>query len=160
MSDTVSSTTTINLPVESIYSFISNLENLPSFWDKVEKSERISGNGEVGSTYILEFKTLLDKRSIEVEVVEAADPSKFAFRNNSAAVKLITGFQLREIDGKNCEVTLYRDAGQGFVANILSFSFLINKSADKEFTKILKNLKEHLEKDLPVPQESEESQEK
>jgi len=139
----------IDKPIEKVFEFISRIEDLEKFWPKVVAADRVSGDGSVGSTYKIEFKTLFSKRSIEVEVVENLSPLHFAFKNNSVPISVVNGYRLEKVEEGGTNLEIYREYEDTPKVLLKSMSFLVNyeesRESKREFEKILKKLKEEIE---------------
>ncbi len=138
----------INAPINEVYSFISNMENMVYFWDKIKSVEKDPENVEAvgpGSKYYIIFKTVLGgKKKIEVELTNSVAHEKFEYRDNSNSLHVLTGYNFSE-EQDGTLVKIYRKTELGPIANLLSFNAVSSRDSKKELGKVLNNLKRFLE---------------
>lgn len=138
----------INAPINEVYSFISNMENMVYFWDRIKTVEKDPENLSAvgpGSKYYIVFKTVLGgKKRIELELVDSVAHEKFEYRDNSNSLHAITGYSFSEQQNGTL-VTIYRRTELGPIANILSLNAVASRDTKKELEKVLINLKSFLE---------------
>ncbi len=138
----------INAPINEVYSFISNMENMVYFWDKIKSVEKDPNNLSAvgpGSKYFIIFNTVLGgKKRIELELTNSVAHEKFEYRDNSNSLHVLTGYNFSE-EQDGVLVTIYRKTELGPIANLLSFNAVSSRDSKKELENVLSNLKRFLE---------------
>lgn len=153
MSKIIESTIEIKSNADALFTFVSKMENLPSF-SGFTSVELVSGDGEVGSNYSLINKTLLGgSRSTSVEIVVKDSPVEFAYKDNSVSAENKIGYKFENSSDGNVKVTAYREVDMGPIALALTLNFLSDGIAKKELERNLGMLKDYIEKDLPETQD-------
>src|SRR5687768_4832964 len=64
----------IGRPIAEVYDYVTDLRNDPKWWSGVTHSERVFGDGGVGTRYQLEAKLLGFKVPTQIDVTEADRP--------------------------------------------------------------------------------------
>jgi uncharacterized protein YndB with AHSA1/START domain len=64
----------IGRPIAEVYDYVTDLRNDPNWWSGVTRSERVAGDGGVGTRYKLEAKLLGVKVPTQIDVTEADRP--------------------------------------------------------------------------------------
>lgn len=138
----------IKVPINEVYSFVTQMENMVYFWDRVKSVEKDPQNPDAvgpGAKYNIIFKTVLGgKKSIELEITGSMAHQSFEYRDNSNSLHVLTGYYFSE-EADGTLVKLYRKTELGPIANLLSLNAVASRDAKKELEKTLARLKDFLE---------------
>lgn len=157
MSQVAEATIEINQPVGIVYSFVTDLNNMVFFWDRIKSVEKVSGDGGVGTIYNLISRTLLGgKKIFPIEITKLMAHENFEYRDADSSSQVLTGYSLIDLD-KKTKVTLYRKTNLGGLANLVTLSPLTSRDVKREFEEILLGLKMYLEDVPEVPKVTEET---
>lgn len=140
--------TTINQPINQIYSFVTTMENMVYFWDNIKGVEKDPENIDavgIGTKYNLIVSTILGaKKKIPVEITKSVAHENFEFRDNSSSTGVLTGYFFSETP-EGVEITLYRKTELSPILNIISFNALAMRDSKKELEATLLRLKQYFE---------------
>jgi uncharacterized membrane protein len=148
MAQVTQSTIKISLPINEVYSFVTTMENMVYFWDKIKSVEKDPENPDavgIGTKYNLIIPTVLGgKKTIPVEITKAMAHENFEYRDNSSPTGVLTGYFFTELpDGT--QVSMYRKTNLSAIANLFSLNSLSSRDFKRELEKTLLRLKNHLE---------------
>ncbi|MBI4429447.1 MAG: SRPBCC family protein [Ignavibacteriales bacterium] len=135
----------IGAPVSDVFTFISNVENIPKWQSDVVTSKvHTSGPMRVGTMFEEDVKILGKQVQTVCEVVEYLPTKKFGFRSNSATPLQYGGFFSLEPNGRGTRLTIDVEIWlRGFWKLVEPlFGFEVRNGIQKE----LKTLKSILEK--------------
>lgn len=134
---------------DQVFSFISTLENLPSF-TTISSIEKVSGSGDVGSIY----SVLGNVKATQIEVTKKTTPLIFAWQDKGVLYENEIGYEILETDGMT-KVTTYIQLNVSLITNLLTINFLTDNNLQLEMENTLSKLKTHLETTPPQTPASE-----
>lgn len=82
-SDSFNAETVIDKPLQEVFEFVSNLENLPRWTDVVQVQTIKETPEKVGSQYNMVFNTWLSSTKVTVEIISYDSPVAFSFKDLS-----------------------------------------------------------------------------
>lgn len=123
-----------------VFSFVSNLENLPKLTD-FTSVKSVSGTGSEGSTFDAYSKSFLGTKSRRLVVVKNTPPTLFAYKDTSQVYDNEIGFELEEI-GEKTIVKGYIQFTTSTLTGMLTNN--LEKAAITELDKIMSNLEKAL----------------
>ena len=127
----------INKPIEDVFSYISNLKNLP-FWGEVDGVE-VEWEGE-STRYTAFNKNLLSVTRFPLEITKIERPFLFAFKNSSKAGGEFC-YSLESLDGGGVLVKVDYELAVGVTFSVLNFGGTMQVRLER----LLKNLKKRVE---------------
>lgn len=144
----------INLPINTVYSFIANLENMVYFWPevkRVEKDPTIPDAVGPGTKYFLYGNTILGgKKKAVIELSDSTAHSHFEYRDSSA---VLTGYYFSE-EPDGTLVKMYRATELSALASLLTFKTFSSRDTKREIGKTLLRIKTFLEaENFTAPEE-------
>ena len=135
----------INLPINTVYSFIANLENMVYFWPKIKKVEKDPDSPDAvgpGTKYFIYSNTILGGRKKAVfELNDSTAHNHFEYRDSSG---ILTGFYFSE-EPDGTMIQMYRKTEFGTLASLLTLNLVSSRDAKNEIEKALLRLKTFLE---------------
>lgn len=134
----------INRPVNEVFSYIVNLQNMPYYTDVVE-AQRTSGNGEVGSLYEIVLRTTFSKIIKQIEISKKSAHMQFAYTDKSLNYENETGYMFEELSHGGVRVTAYKSANVGGLYSLLTLNLGNERNVQKELNKSLQTLKKIFE---------------
>lgn len=144
MAKKIQVTAEINRPVNEVFSYIVNLQNMPYYTDIIEV-HRVSGNGEVGTVYELVMRTTFSKIKKQIEVSKKSAHMQFAYRDMSLNYENETGYMFEELAHGGVNVTAYKSANVGGLYSLLTLNIGNERNVQKELYKSLQTLKKIFE---------------
>jgi uncharacterized protein YndB with AHSA1/START domain len=89
----------IDRPVEEVFDYVSNPGNFPRWNSAVQAVSATSGQGEPGSTYLMERDLPGGRAENELEVVEREQPTTFTIRTTSGPTPFVYRYRFDSEDG-------------------------------------------------------------
>jgi uncharacterized protein YndB with AHSA1/START domain len=89
----------IERPVETVFDYVSDPTNFPSWNSAVQAVRVTSGEGEPGSTYLMERDLPGGRAENALEIVDVTSPSEFVIRTTSGPTPFVYRYQF-EADGQ------------------------------------------------------------
>src|SRR3954447_16254077 len=105
----------IDRPSEEVFDYVSNAENFPVWNSAVQSVRRTSGEGDVGSTYLMKRDLPNGRAENELEILSRNAPMEFDLRTTSGPTPFTYRYRFTSEDGVT-EVRLAAEVELGGVA--------------------------------------------
>ncbi len=124
----------IDRPSEEVFEYVSNAENFPAWNSAVQSVRRTSGEGDVGSTYLMERDLPNGRAENELEILTRSAPTEFDLRTTSGPTPFTYRYRFTSEDGVT-EVRLAAEVELGGVAGALGplASRAVKRGVDANF---------------------------
>jgi uncharacterized protein YndB with AHSA1/START domain len=125
---------TIERPVEDVFDYISDPRNFPSWNSAVQAVNLTSGQGEPGSTYLMERELPGGRAENGLEVVNRERPTAFTIRTTSGPTPFVYRYRF-DSDGAAARVELSADVELSGIAGALGplGSRVVKRGVDSNF---------------------------
>jgi uncharacterized protein YndB with AHSA1/START domain len=108
----------IERPIEGVFDYVSDPEKFPAWNSAVQAVRRTSGEGEAGSTYLMERELPAGRAENELEVMARARPTEFDIRTTTGPTPFVYRYRFVSEDGVT-EVRLAAEVELSGVAGAL-----------------------------------------
>jgi uncharacterized protein YndB with AHSA1/START domain len=125
---------TIDRPVEAVFDYVSDPRNFPSWNSAVQAVEPKSGQGEPGSTYVMERELPSGRAENGLEVVDRERPATFTIRTTSGPTPFVYRYRFGS-EGAATRVELSADVELSRIAGALGplASRVVKRGVDSNF---------------------------
>ncbi len=127
----------IDRPAEEVFDYVSNAENFPAWNSAVQSVRRTSGEGDVGSTYLMERDLPSGRAENGLEILARTRPTEFALKTTSGPTPFTYRYRFVAADGAT-EVQLAAEVELGGLAGALGplASRAVKRGVDANFASL------------------------
>jgi uncharacterized protein YndB with AHSA1/START domain len=127
----------IERPVEEVFDYVADPRNFPHWNSAVQVVTQTSGQGEPGSTYLMERDLPGGRARNELEIVDREPPSAFTIRTTSGPTPFVYRYRFGS-DGSATQIELAADVELSGVAGALGplASRVVKRGVDANFAEL------------------------
>jgi uncharacterized protein YndB with AHSA1/START domain len=127
----------IERPIEEVFDYVSDPLTFPHWNSAVQAVRPASGEGEPGSTYLMERDLPGGRAQNELEIVDRERPTAFTIRTTSGPTPFVYGYRF-DSDGGATQLELEADVELSGIAGALGplASRVVKRGVDANFAEL------------------------